>query len=180
MLLLLLFLLLDLHSVSRQLLRHVTRARSSPGMQTHREYDRLMAERGGAQQQQHKGQGQGSDKDKGKGLENGLVDKDKDMGSDKGKDKDKRIVKEQDQEGSSKVEDQGSDKDKDQDSSKYKGQVLDQDSPLALVPSPLALVLQVHADSCHYCAGGLFRAANLLLSDVINHRQRCYNHIHDI
>ena len=123
MLLLLLFLLLDLHSVSRQLLRHVTRARSSPGMQTHREYDRLMAERGGAQQQQHKGQGQGSDKDKGKGLENGLVDKDKDMGSDKGKDKDKRIVKEQDQEGSSKVEDQGSDKDKDQDSSKYKGQV---------------------------------------------------------
>jgi len=40
-------------------------------------------------------------------------------------------------------------------------------------PGPAPARPQVHADSCHYCAGGLFRAANLLLQDVVSHRLLC-------
>ena len=80
-----------------------------------------------------------------------------DQNQDKGSDQDKGQDKD---EGGGNDTDKGSDKDKEKD-------------PVLPEPSTLALVPQVHADSCHYCAGGLFRAANLLLSDVINHRQRC-------
>lgn len=33
---------------------------------------------------------------------------------------------------------------------------------------------RLHADSLHYCAGGLFRAGNILLHKLIEHRQRCH------
>ena len=69
-------------------------------------------------------------------------------------------------------QDQVIDKDKDKGSDKNKDKGSDKDETVS-EPSVLALVPQVHADSCHYCAGGLFRAANLLLADIINHRQRC-------
>jgi hypothetical protein len=36
--------------------------------------------------------------------------------------------------------------------------------------------IEVHSDSLHYCAGGLFRAGNLLLSDLIEHRRKCHRH----
>ena len=141
---------LDLHSLSRQLLQHVGKARSSSlGTLTHRQYDSLIM-------------GETVKKDKATQQDRRLEqDKDKDQGLDKNSDNDNK------------------DKDKDKED-KDKGQGADQDPLLSDPSSPglglglgLALVPQIHADSCHYCAGGLFRAANLLLFDVINHRQQC-------
>ena len=89
-------------------------------------------------------------------------DQDKDQGLNKEKDKDK---------------DQGVEKNTDNDIDK--GKDIDNKGQDSFLPDPsspalgLGLAPQIHADSCHYCAGGLFRAANLLLFDVINHRQQC-------
>ena len=110
---------------------HVDKARSAPGILTHRQYDQVMGE--------------------GKGE---IITTKQDNDNDNDKDKDWGLKKEKEQ---------NSDKDTEKDNDKVLVQGSDQ----------VALVPQVHADSCHYCAGGLFRAANLLLSDVINHRQRC-------
>lgn len=112
---------------------HVDKVRSTPGILTHRQYDRVMEE----------GKGEG-----------------------KGEGKRETITTEQDQ-------DKDNDKDQNQGLKKEKEQGSDTDKDTHKDLDQLALVPQVHADSCHYCAGGLFRAANLLLSDVINHRQRC-------
>ena len=139
---------LDLHSLSRQLLQHVGKARSSSlGTLTHRQYDSLI-------------------------MDDSLMmgqTKDKAMQQDRGLNKDKE---------NDKYKDQGviknTDIDKGKDNYKDHDHGADQDPLLSDPSSPgLGLAPQIHADSCHYCAGGLFRAANLLLFDVINHRQQC-------
>lgn len=157
---------LDLHSLSTQLLRYVGSGGRGPGAETRRAYDQMAREpRGG-------GGGRGRDTDMDTGVPAAAT----------------RVAAS----GSgwrrwwegwlgwgwtwrssttvTAVNDSGSHGGGGSDSSRR----LHASSPTP----PWSPPPQVHADSCHYCAGGLFRAASLLLEDLLRHRQQCGSGTH--